>query len=476
MCQGQASPTRRMMSGDKLEGLSRDEFEDALVKGLGRALLYVKSYGLDRVKDLVLYACLHDVSYDAQIEGSRAKWLFAMFVGSPYYLEFREAILAALVVEEETWILLQLCGLIKEMALIGDSLAEPLPGRIAEQALADFVYRRASFLLPRQVGDYSIVEDWIGVNELVEVRGIDALLELSRIYGRRLLANPDDWVMDDLQIFTDKPTEIVRVFEEYSKKEESIAVYYRYLIDRQVFMTDEERKSTLQSSPRPKISIETIIHAARNKEREHPSIYTLFGVRSTAEELETIFDLLLTELDEDICLRLLWIFRRTLLPRLADRLFDWADSSHGKLRMAAVEVLARISDDRVYRLGRSKLAHRQLTGMDTGTIDLFIHNYHLGDAELILAGLNDVEIVDEDRWTICYGILSLTKKQSHPELGLLLNWMYDITPCSYCRERAVIELKEYGQMSDRLLAEYPFDSREWDPPGCRFVAGQINCQ
>jgi hypothetical protein len=72
---------------EELEGLSRDEFGDALAKGLGRALSHVKTYGLDRVKDLVLYACLHDVSYDAQIEGSRAKWLFAMFVASPYYLE-----------------------------------------------------------------------------------------------------------------------------------------------------------------------------------------------------------------------------------------------------------------------------------------------------------------------------------------------------------------------------------------------------
>jgi hypothetical protein len=401
VCQGQASPTRRMRSWGKfeeeLEGLSRDEFEDALAKGLGRALLYVKSYGLDRVKDLVLYACLHDFSYDAQIEGSRAKWLFAMFVGSPYYLEFREAILAALVVEEEeTWVLVQLCGLAKEMALVGNSLAEPLPGRIAEQALADFVYQRAN-LRAQQHGDVFFTQDWIGVDELVEVRGIDALLELSRIYGRRLLANPDDWVMDYLQIFTDKPAEVVRVFEEYAVREESIAVYYYYLIDRQVFMTDEERKSAQQSSPRQKISIETILNAARNKEGEYPSIYITFGARSTAAELETVFDLLLTEADEDICLRLLWIFSRTPLPRLADRLFNWADSQYGKLRMAAVEALAQIYDDRVYQLGRSKLAHRQLTGMDTGTIDLFIHNYHSGDAELILAGLNDVEIVDEDR-------------------------------------------------------------------------------
>jgi hypothetical protein len=457
---------------EELEGLSRDEFADALAKGLGRALLYVKTYGLDRVKDLVLYACLHDVSYDAQIEGSRAKWLFAMFAGSPDYLEFREAILAAMLVKEETWVLLQLCGLTKEMALIEDSLAEsPLPGRIAEQALADFVYRRANFILPQPIGDYSIVEDWIGVNELIEVRGINALLELSRIYGRRLLANRDDWVMEDLQIFNDKPAEIVSVFEEYAKREESIAVYYHYLIDRQVFLTDEERESIRQSSPRQKISIsqrlgsanETILNAARNKEREHPSLYTTFGVRATAAELDPIFELLLTEADEDICLRLLWIFRRTPLPRLADRLFDWADSPYDKLRMAAVEALAQISDDRVYQLGRSKLAHRQLTGINIGTIELFINNYHSGDAKLILAGLNDVEINEDDRWTICYNILSLSRKQSNPELGLLLNWMYDHTPCSCCRNSAVSILQEYGQMSDILLAEYPFDSTQWDP-------------
>ncbi len=447
---------------EELEGISRDEFRDALAKGLGRALLYVKTYGLDRVKDLVLYACLHDVSYDAQIEGSRAKWLFAMFVGSPYYLEFREAILARIVVEDETWVLLQLCGLAREMALMGDS--------IGEQALVDRIYRQAN-LCPRREGDDSIVEDWIGVNELIEVRGIDALLELSRIYGRRLLANPDDWVMDSLQIFTDKSAEIVGVFEEYAKREESIAVYYQYLIDRQVFMTDEERKSIQQSSPRKKTSSETILDAAQNKEGEYPSIYTMFGIRATAAELETIFGLLLTESDEDICLRLLWIFRRAPLPRLADlprarlhqRLFDWVDSPYGKLRMAAVEALARISDDRVYQLGRSKLAKSQLTGVDIGTIDLFINNYHSGDAQLILAMLNEVEIDREDLFSIGYGILRLREKQANPELGLLLNWMYDRTPCSCCREQAVTRLKEDGQITDILLAEYRFDSTEWNP-------------
>jgi hypothetical protein len=251
------------------------------------------------------------------------------------------------------------------------------------------------------------------------------------------------------------------------------------LANRQVFITDEERKFIRQSSPRQRRSIsqrlgsanDSIINAARNKEGEYPSFYMTFGIRATAAELETIFALLLTEADEDICLRLLWVFRRAPLPRLADlprarlrqRLFDWADSQYGKLRMAAVAALARISDNRVYRLGRSKLANRQLTGVDTGTIDLFINNYHAGDAQLILAVLNEVEIDNEDLFSIGYSILRLSEKQSNLELGLLLNWMYDRTPCSCCREQAVTRLKEDGQITDILLAEYPFDSTEWNP-------------
>jgi hypothetical protein len=57
---------------DRQWDLSRAEFADAIAKGLGRTFLYVKNYGLDNVKDLVLAACLDDLSYDPQIETSRA--------------------------------------------------------------------------------------------------------------------------------------------------------------------------------------------------------------------------------------------------------------------------------------------------------------------------------------------------------------------------------------------------------------------
>jgi hypothetical protein len=86
---------------DDKSDLSRSEFADAIAKGLGRAFLYIKNHGLDRVHDLLLNACLHDLSYDTQYSESRSKWLFFMLVNSPHYLEFRDEILAVLFMESD---------------------------------------------------------------------------------------------------------------------------------------------------------------------------------------------------------------------------------------------------------------------------------------------------------------------------------------------------------------------------------------
>ena len=40
--------------------LSRDEFEDAVSKGLGRAVLYARRYGVEEVADILLDACVHN--------------------------------------------------------------------------------------------------------------------------------------------------------------------------------------------------------------------------------------------------------------------------------------------------------------------------------------------------------------------------------------------------------------------------------
>jgi hypothetical protein len=427
---------------DEMPDLSRAEFADAIAKGLGRAFLYVKYQGLDLVKDLVLNACLHDLSYDPQCSESRAKWLFAMFANSPHYLEFKDEILTELLKEPESYNdLHQVCEIVKEMALAGDL--------IALEKLTERVYYYSS---------QADREDWDGANELIEIQGIDAALELSRIFGKRLLTNPDDSVPDYLRFFSNMSEESIEIFDRYAKLEESIATYYKYLLDRQLDRDRAER--SLQ--PKRRITLEKIIDLARHKKHEYPSIYMRFGQKNaTSEELATVFSLLLNEPDEQICLRLLWVFRRAPMPRLAERLFEWVDSKNDLLKTAALQALAQISDDRIYQLGRSKLDKGQITGVDTDTLDLFINNYRSGDAELILDRLKAVEIDIEDLHAIGFSIFYISEKQVNPELVILLEWIYDRTPCSICRKDIVEQLKMYDRLRDELLAEYQFDSRQF---------------
>ncbi len=367
-----------------------------------------------------------------------------MFADSADRLEFRDKILAAMAIETETWDLLQLCELAKELALAGDS--------IAADRLADRVYQHAE-----QPSD----RDWIGANELIAVRGMDAVLELSRIYGRRLLTNSDDFVNRDLAIFTDRSQEIVQLFDRYATMEESIATYYQYLIDREVFIAPDRQKLA-SASQSNRISIETILDKVRSKQYDYPQVYASFGCRATGVELAEILNLLSRERDEEICLRLVWIFWRTPLPRLVDCLFGWVDSHNKQLRIATIKALSQISDRRVYELARMKVANYQLFGADIKTIDLFIHNYHLGDAELIFNSLNNEKIDNEDLVLIGCSIIALSEKEANPELSILLAWMYDRTPCSCCRSRAVKQLQQDRQLPDRILTEYQFDSTKWD--------------
>jgi hypothetical protein len=80
---------------------------------------------------------------------------------------------------------------------------------------------------------------------------------------------------------------------------------------------------------------------------------------------------------------------------------------------------------------------------------------------VIYAGLNDVEIDREDLHAIGCSIINLSKKQADRELIILLDWIYPRTPCSYCRQSTVTQLKNNSQLSDRLLAEYQFDATQF---------------
>lgn len=189
-----------------MKPLSRQQFTAALKKGQGRALQHVINFGMGNFKDLLIAACLHDQNFDSQIDSSRAPWLFSMFHKTPFYAEFREAIFGG-IESSSSWDLVQLCNLLREMALAGDTLAR--------QRLKEIVFKYAA----QDSEDENIVAD-----TFVDIQTTEEFLELAKMYGSRLhedqSAFPFEWLLPE-----EKKQEFKDLLYEYAKNDPSIQRY-----------------------------------------------------------------------------------------------------------------------------------------------------------------------------------------------------------------------------------------------------------
>jgi hypothetical protein len=432
-----------------IQHLDRDEFAAALRKGLGRAMLHVRQFGLDEVWDLVLEACLHNQVYDQQIDDVRGEWLFEMFKDSPYLPRFREAILAAIEVETEDRNLVQICNLMGRLAVRGDNEAH--------QKLKDFVYRNET-----ESEDF----DWLGEDDLLFVEGPGGILGLARNFSLRMHANPE--YSPPFIDFDDFP-EYARILKEYSAKDPAIAAYYQYLeiAGQERFSKKSEEERALERTLRherirQEYSLQSILDDARNEVGKYPDRYMQFGQHATRDELEEIYTRLIGETRDPVRTRLLWVFRFRLapLPHIDDQFIEWAAARSDELRAAAIWDLSLVSDQRIHQLAKSKVEAGALTGSDCDAIRLFVHNYDESDGPLILSALEKIHPERDDAYSLSQDILEVSDKHVGQLPPGLLLWVYENMPCTHCRFRAVEMLDRMHQFSDALRFECQYDCNE----------------
>lgn len=432
-----------------MQPLNRIEFAAALKKGLGRGWLHVANYGLDNVADLVLEACLHNQNYDPQCNSSRAAWLFEMFGKTPHHPKFQEAILSALKTENNSWDVAQLCGLAKEMAAHGDQKARLV--------LKNYAFDKAS----RRDDD-----DGLGADEWVELTGMEGVIELARIYGQRLMIDPNDRPSDYLG-WTNETEPIYRaVLIQHAQADPAIAVYCKYLEAQGAFTprqpVDRERiRQETRQRFRGKYPLSRILDEAKKGTGEFPGHYSSFGRYATEEELEEVYSMLLATTDDVSRVRLLWVFRRAQLPQLADVIFLWATGENEELRRAAIAALAQNTNTRVHTLAKAKVTAGDLNGADSEALDLFLRNYQSEDAQLIATALAmSTPATDWEAHDLSWSLIDLAKQYDDPNLAATLRWAYENTPCTNCRYEIVKLLDKFQSLDEALLQECLHDAEE----------------
>lgn len=434
-----------------LSELSLKAFENAIKKGQGRALYHALTFGIEEVADILLNACTFNQIYDAQCESPRARWLLRMFHDTPFFPHFSQAIIEALHKAEDFWDIQQLCGLAEALAQHGDDAAR--------QALQSTVLKH--------LGGQDL-----GTNEWINLEGVEGLLEVAQLNGQRYLSDPDYLIDDSLLLdFSDDPRleSFTQSLLHHAQEDNAISAYVEYLKQREQFPPFKTREvrnaSELESIQRKRMresrSVATILEDAKAKRGTIPGRYAIFGkFAATREELEELFLALINEPDGEVCLRLLWVFSLTPLPRLDNRLWGWVNHSDDELRWASLRALSHIQSDEVHKYARAKLKAGWILGTDVSVIALLRHNFEPDDGVLLFQALELLQPSWDEIHEMGYYILAVSAQQRHPSLGQALHWLYENTPCSNCRRDAVKELQQLGLLSKDILLECLYDADE----------------
>jgi hypothetical protein len=439
---GLVGDNKFMDSKFSIAQLSRNSFALAIQKGLGRALMHVLEYGLNGVDDIVLDACLHNYCYDTPIDSDRANWLFRMFANSEYYSKFSNEIIAQLRCRSEMDDLRQLCGLTREMAAHGDELAK--------RELRKLVFEKASI---------PFSDDWESRYDWVELEGAQGVLDLAKIYGQRLLLHPDDFVPDDL-FHSEKTIAKLRDLFDTTENTPELIAYEKYLEAREAKKAARKPKSKQERRERfrQEFTLDLFMENANNKEGSISPRYMNFGKYATTAELEMIYKQLFIETDNDVLVRLLWVFRRTPLPGVDDMIFTWASDGDGQLRSAAINALAQVSNPRIHDLAQTKVASGNLLGDDNDSLDLFLNNFVNEDIQQITHAIKELPAVtQDDAHSLGISVLDLSEKHGSVEFVDALKWVYENTPCSHCRYNSIKNLKKLGKLDPVMLYECKFD-------------------
>ena len=154
-----------------MRSLTREEFQDALKKGLGRAVQHVRHSPPETVREDLLHACLNSLAYDPQCECSHAPWLFKMIQLSGEMKFYRQPIfkrLRELAAEEsrtgcDFW---QLYYLVVEFALHNDQEARRIVYEIFDKTIHD--------------------ETMEGCDAIIQLDGVNGLLYVLAKIGQRI--------------------------------------------------------------------------------------------------------------------------------------------------------------------------------------------------------------------------------------------------------------------------------------------------
>ena len=410
--------------------LTRDQFAEALAKGLGRAHLHLQRHGGAGLEDLVLDACLHERAYDPQCEEDRGHWLAALTSAAG----LEGAILPALVES------------LRGLGDVGEwdrfhrcSVAAQFAAR-SHNAAREALYAAFRESIER--------DDPVGASDIIALDGAEGLIAVADALGQRLRTNPELEVGEWRLAWFDKkagPGNGRAILERAASGNPAIRRYLEHV----ELATREERP------PRPMPSLAEIVAAIDDpctSFRSHK--LRRWSRRASENDLEVIANRLRAGSEPTALQKCLMCFERRPYAPLLSRFLELAGHANVDVRRAAVAALSQITHGEVRALALRRVEAVRITD---GELRLFATNYSPGDELRFLRPMVVLPPAADDRHRVGLDILSVFEQNPAAVARPCMLWLYTLTPCSMCRNDAVRILLAQGRAPAWLIEEAQFD-------------------
>ena len=453
----------------------REEFKHYMLAGHGRAFKLLEN-NRKTFRDIVLYGCLNDISFDMQCEGSRGYYMYNLvweYGDSEYFL--KQAIEKFLTddINDDWHTICHLCDFIR-------LFAENNKDKNALDALLKKYDDLYSIIMSSRYSQKikSVIESFEYVSiTLMQIFDFKFALKIFGDMGayfikRRRTPNENlKWLFSWFYCETKE-----KYGEEFLKKEiENLILNFKEIKRFYIIMNtgetkyqqtelptaDEPTKPDEPTTPdeRPEPTAENVLKQIET-DSFSPAKALYFRRNAKQSEKIKLADMILTENDLNKKTEMLKIYSLQDCPFPLDPsiLIEYANSKNKSLRNTAAKALSCIRADCVRNFALKMLSENNSADM----LNVLIYNCRENDRDIIFKHLDDLAYNTDcacNLHNVMFTIIDTAESidTENKLLNELLVFGYENSPCSCCRENIVGELAKRNLLSENMISECRFD-------------------
>ena len=413
---------------------AQEEFQGWLQRGLGRAVLFLQQHDAVPYRNMILNACVHNLAYDPQVEGNRARFLYDVIQATgeiEVYATCTRDTLATTDDRDSQW---QLYDLSVLLAKNGDQEAR----RVIYQTFARHV----------------AMQNYAGADAPIELDGLEGFLFVVHQTALYPLSEEDQWLeetyVDTLEEHLGKDTSQAAL-DEAAANDPVLAAFLTRVRERQ-----ETQAEARKQRPRFVVPDAAKIQTSLSRSPRSRSRYLFKRWGRDAEEatLRVLAQDVPGEDKPETLLNWLALFYWRAYPFAPDVLLRYARSTTPDIADAACAALAHISAPSVRALALDLLTASDRP-WDGAT--LIAKNFLNGDYQCLETVVARQQSADELHW-LGRAALRCFKAHPSPHAVSLLTLLYEKDPCSFCRNTAIDHLLSLGPLPDWMVAECRYDA------------------